>query len=115
MNNKITTNTITKEKIIKDLAKNGNLYDIDTIRMIYKELENNIKNYLTMATPEQNVKIKLFEGMVVQGEYIQEQTKVNNGICFISGLVKTVCQVGETKRDEGSQRLIVPVVSVNQT
>lgn len=78
MNNKITTNTITKEKIIKDLAKNGNLYDIDTIRMIYKELENNIKNYLTMATPEQNVKIKLFEGMVVQGEYIQEQTKVNN-------------------------------------
>lgn len=69
---------ITKDKIIKDLAKNGRLYDIDVIRMIYKELENNIKKYLSMTTPEQDVKIKLFEGMVVQGEYIQEQTKVNN-------------------------------------
>lgn len=56
---------ITKDKIIKDLAKNGRLYDIDVIRMIYKELENNIKKYLSMTTPEQDVKIKLFEGMVV--------------------------------------------------
>ena len=78
MKNKKIINIVTKEKIIKDIAKNGRLYDIDTIRMIYKELENNIKEYLSMVAPEQNVKIKLFEGIVIQAEYVSEKTKVNN-------------------------------------
>ncbi|MBQ9657191.1 MAG: HU family DNA-binding protein [Clostridia bacterium] len=80
MNNEITTKTITitKDKLIRDIAKNGRLYDIDTIRMIYNELENNIRQYLSMTTNEQNIKIKLFEGMTIQGEYAPEQTKVNN-------------------------------------
>ena len=69
---------ITKDKIIKDKEKNGKTYDIDNIRMIYNDLENNIKKYLSLTTSEKNVKIKLFEGITIQGEYIPEQTKINN-------------------------------------
>lgn len=69
---------ITKDKIIKDIAKNSKLYDINTVRMVYNDLENNIKKYLALTTSEQDVKIKLFEGITIQGEYIPEKTKINN-------------------------------------
>lgn len=78
LNNETTIKTITRENIIKDIAKKFQQCDIDTVRMIYDVLEDKIRQYLSMANSEQNVKIKLFEGISIQGEYIQEQTKVNN-------------------------------------
>jgi len=67
----------TKENIIKEIAKqtNNNIYEI---RNFYNAFEDIIFNTLSSVNKEQNVCIKLFEGISLDGSYISEKTKKNN-------------------------------------
>ena len=68
---------ITKESLIRNIAKNtnNNIYDV---REIYNALENMIFDTLYSVNEEQDVCIRLFEGISLDGKYISEKTKRNN-------------------------------------
>ena len=68
---------ITKENLIKDIAKqtNNNICDV---REIYNALEKDIFDILSSVSKEQDICIKLFEGISLDGKYIPEKTKKNN-------------------------------------
>lgn len=67
----------TKENIIKDIAKqtNNNIYEA---RNFYNAFEEIIFNTLSSVNKEQDVCIRLFEGISLDGSYISEKTKKNN-------------------------------------
>ena len=68
---------ITKEKIIKRIAKQTNEKTSD-VRNFYNALESVIFNTLSSVNDKQDVCIKLFEGISLNGKYIPEKTKKNN-------------------------------------
>ena len=67
----------TKENLIRDIAKQTNK-NISDIKFIYNTLEDYIFNTLSSVNEEQNVCIKLFEGISLEGTYVSEKTKKNN-------------------------------------
>lgn len=69
--------TKTKENLIKEIAKQTNKTIIDT-KIFYDALESIIFNTLSSASEEQDMCIKLFEGVSLNGIYIPEKTKQNN-------------------------------------
>lgn len=70
-------NTITKENLIKDIAKQANK-GISSVKDFYNTLESVIFKSLSSANEEQDVHIKLFEGITLDGIYSPEKTKKNN-------------------------------------
>ena len=70
-------NKITKEKIIKNIAKKTNV-DINNVKIFYNALENFIFDALCSVNEEQDVCVKLFEGISLDGKHIPEKKKQNN-------------------------------------
>lgn len=70
-------NKVTKENLIKMIAKQSNKSVSDT-KVFYNTLENIIFNTLSSVNEEQDVCIKLFEGINLNGTYVEEKTKKNN-------------------------------------
>lgn len=70
-------NKITKEKIIKNIAKKTRI-DINNVKIVYNALEDFIFNALCSVDEEQDVCVKLFEGISLDGKHIPEQKKKNN-------------------------------------
>lgn len=68
---------ITKENLIKDIAKQTN-NNISDIRDIYNTLEKTIFDILSSVESNGDVSIRLFEGISLDGIYIPEKTKQNN-------------------------------------
>ena len=68
---------ITKENIIKDIARQTNKSVYDT-RNFYNALENIIFDLLCSANEKQDICIRLFEGISLDGKYIPEKIKKNN-------------------------------------
>lgn len=68
---------ITKENLIRDIAKQNKASISDT-RDFYNTLEKVIFNTLSSTNEEQDVCIKLFEGISLDGSYVPEKTKKNN-------------------------------------
>ena len=68
---------ITKENLIKDIAKQSNK-SIGDIRDIYNRLENTIFDILSSVDINGDVSIRLFEGISLDGVYIPEKIKQNN-------------------------------------
>lgn len=68
---------ITKESLIRNIAKNtnNNIYDV---REVYNALENVIFDTLYSVDEKQDVCIRLFEGISLDGKYISKKTKRNN-------------------------------------
>lgn len=80
----------TKEKIIKDIAKRTGSAICD-IRNFYNALEDIIFDTLSLVEEEQNVCIRLFEGISLDGTYIPEKTKKNNltgKVSFVRSKIK---------------------------
>lgn len=69
--------TITKEVIIKDVAKqtNKNIY---VVRDIYNALETTIFDILSSVDVNGDISIRLFEGISLDGIHVPEKTKKNN-------------------------------------
>ena len=70
-------NKITKEMLIKGIAKESKINILD-VKDCYNTLENIIFNMLSSVDEEQDVCIKLFEGISLEGTYVSEKTKKNN-------------------------------------
>ena len=68
---------VTKESLIKEIAKQTNNSICDT-KVFYNALEDVIFNLLSSVNENQNVCIKLFEGISLDGKYVSEKTKKNN-------------------------------------
>lgn len=81
---------ITKENLIKDIAKQTNK-NISEVKDVYNTLEDYIFNILSTVDKNQDVCIKLFEGISLDGNYVSEKTKKNNltgEISFVDGKIK---------------------------
>ena len=66
---------ISKRKLIKSIR---NTHTKSVIRDVYGSLENIIFNTLSSVDKKQDVCIRLFEGISLDGSYISEKTKKNN-------------------------------------
>ena len=69
--------TYTKDMLIKNIAETCGK-NIGTVRAVYAELENAIEKYLSSATPDTDVSIRLFEGITLDSTFVPEKTKLNN-------------------------------------
>ncbi len=67
----------TKERLIKAIAKQTNK-TINETKDFYNALENIIFDTLSSVNEEQDICIRLFEGISLNGTYISEKTKKNN-------------------------------------
>lgn len=66
---------ISKKNLIKSIR---NSHTKAVIRSVYGILEDALFESLSMVSKKQDVRIKLFEGISLDGEYIPEKTKKNN-------------------------------------
>lgn len=68
---------VTKENLIKDIAKQTN-NNISNVKIIYNTLEDIIFELLSSVNENENTCIRLFEGISLDGVYTPEKTKKNN-------------------------------------
>lgn len=86
---------ITKENLIRDVAKQTN-NSIQNVRNIYNSLEGLVYDILSSVNADKDVTIKLFEGIVLDGKYIPEKTKLNNltgKTDFVERKIKPKCNI----------------------
>lgn len=80
--------TISKKKLIKSVRSS---HTKTTIKDIYNTLENTIFDLLYSVGKKQDVCIKLFEGISLDGKYVSEKTKKNNltgEVCIVESKIK---------------------------
>lgn len=68
---------ITKENLIKDIAKQTK-DTISNTKDFYNALEEILFNNLSSVNEKQDICIKLFEGISLDGVFVSEKTKKNN-------------------------------------
>lgn len=68
---------VKKEKLIRDVAKQTN-NNISDVKLVYNTLENVIFKYLSSVNKDEDICIKLFEGVTLDGKYVPEKVKKNN-------------------------------------
>ena len=68
---------ITKDSLIRNIARNSN-HKISDTKDFYDTLESIIFDTLSSVDENQDVCIRLFEGISLDGIYIPEKTKKNN-------------------------------------
>lgn len=66
---------ISKKKLIKSIR---NYHTKSVIKDVYGLLEEIIFNYLSSVDKKQDVCVRLFEGISLDGKYVFEKTKKNN-------------------------------------
>lgn len=80
--NEKTKHTFTKNMLVKDIADGKNEQDerieIDTVRLVYKRLEDAVFSALSSADEDTDVSVRLFEGITLNSEFVPEKTKINN-------------------------------------
>ena len=80
--------TITKKKLIKSIK---NSHTKTVVKDIYNIFENVIFDTLSSVDKKQDVCIRLFEGISLDGKYVPEKTKKNNltgEISFVGSKIK---------------------------
>ena len=86
---------ITKECLIKDIAKQTNK-NINDVKDIYNTLEKTIFDILSSVDVNGDISIRLFEGISLDGVYIPEKTKQNNltgELSFVKGKIKPIFNI----------------------
>ena len=79
---------LSKKRLIKSIK---NYHTKSVIKDVYNLLENIIFNSLSSVDKKQDICIKLFEGISLDGTYIPEKTKKNNltgEISFVESKIK---------------------------
>lgn len=66
---------ISKKKLIKSIKSSNTKL---AIRDIYNALENHVFNLLSSVDSKQDICIRLFEGVSIDGKYVPEKIKKNN-------------------------------------
>lgn len=68
---------ITRENLIKIITKNSD-NNISEIKDFYNTLENTLFDLLLSTNVNEDICIKLFEGISLDGKFIHEEIKKNN-------------------------------------
>lgn len=68
---------VKKENLIRDIAKQTN-NNISDVKFVYNTLESNIFRLLSSVNENEDICIRLFEGISLDGKYVPEKTKKNN-------------------------------------
>ena len=68
---------VTKDSLIRNIARNSK-QKINDVKDFYDTLESIIFDTLSSVNENQDVCIRLFEGISLDGLYIPEKTKKNN-------------------------------------
>lgn len=63
---------INQEALINQIANNRDI-DLATVRQIFKAAENIIFDYLSSTTPSEDVSIKIFNGISIKRNYLEEK------------------------------------------
>jgi nucleoid DNA-binding protein len=71
------TKIVTKDSLIRAIAKQSKNNLLDT-KDFYNAFENVIFDILSSVNEEQDMYIKLFEGISLEGNYMEEKMKKNN-------------------------------------
>lgn len=93
---------ITKENLIKDVAKQTNKH-INDIRDVYNTFEKTIFDILSSVDVNGDITIKLFEGISLDGTYVSEKTKKNNltgELSFVKGKIKPKFNITRSYREK---------------
>lgn len=69
--------TYTKDMLVRTIAKDCKI-DKNTVKSVYESLEKNVANALSSADENQNISVRLFEGIVLDGVYVPAHEKLNN-------------------------------------
>ena len=72
-----TRHTFTKNMLIKDIAEDTE-QEIKVVRTFYEKLEEAVFDALSSADENTDVSVRLFEGMVLNSEFVPSKKKVNN-------------------------------------
>ena len=67
----------TKENIVREIAKQTKQKNSD-VKLFYNTLESLIFDSLNSVNKEQDICIRLFEGINIDGIYVHEKIKKNN-------------------------------------
>lgn len=67
--------TVSKKKLIKSIKAS---HTKSVVRDVYNSLEDSIFDLLSSVDKKQDVNIRLFEGINLDGKYVQEKIKKNN-------------------------------------
>lgn len=95
-------NIITKENIIKDIAKQSN-NTISDVKDIYNVLENTLFERLSSVDKDKDICIKLFEGISLDGIFCPEKIKTNNltgEVNLVSSKIKPKFNITRSYRDK---------------
>lgn len=79
---------ISKRKLIKSIKSS---HTKSVVKDVYNLFEDTIFNSLSSADKKQDVCIRLFEGVSLDGTYVPEKTKKNNltgEMCFVESKIK---------------------------
>lgn len=63
---------ITQDELIKQISKKEDI-DIATVRKIFKSAENCIFDYLSSASPIENICLKIFNGFNISRKYEKDK------------------------------------------
>lgn len=69
--------TYTKDMLIKTVAKDCRI-DRNTVKDVYESIEDSVSDALSSANEDNDVSVRLFEGIVLNGVYVSSHEKVNN-------------------------------------
>lgn len=95
---------ISKKKLIKSIK---NAHTRAVIKDVYNTLESSVFDLLSTVDNKQDVCLKLFEGISVDGKYFSEKTKTNNlngEICFVESRIKPKFNVTRSYCDKLNNR-----------
>ena len=70
--------TYTKDMLIKQVARKFGNHTVDDVKEIYNAIEDEVFNSLSRATPDADISVRLFEGIVIDSSFVPEKTKMNN-------------------------------------
>lgn len=70
---------VTRENLIREIA-HRNKKDIASTREFYDTFENLLFEHLSQVSEEQDVLIKVFNGVSLTGTYVPEYQKMNNNV-----------------------------------
>ena len=76
-NEEKTKVTYTKDMLVKMIANECG-ENISSVKNVYNALEHDIANLLSSADINTDISIRLFEGIVLNSEFVPEKAKVNN-------------------------------------
>lgn len=68
---------IPKEKLLREVAKASNK-DLATVQEVFSSLEDCVMNMLRKANKDNDISIRLFDGVFMEGHYTPPKQKTNN-------------------------------------